>query len=263
MLGASLSNRKYQFHDCALSAFVESARHAVAIDEHKLDFRPTLWTNLPTLNAARGAAPDAVDAPYQEKWFPGNHGSVGGGGDQRGLSDHALDWIWDGAQAAGLRFDISRRSHSYELAPSEVAPLVNMTAKPGLNLLGWIFGKLPMADRAPGPERLHEVSVAARRRWHRKPDELPEGVAYRPRTLAPVQGSLEALDAETLGVDIAPIERPFDLHVLERDETLPGLAVKYYHDAELWPRIFAANRHKLDAPDRIHVGQCLRIPASA
>ena len=36
-------DRKFQFHDTSLSSFVNSARHAVAIDERRKDFVPTLW----------------------------------------------------------------------------------------------------------------------------------------------------------------------------------------------------------------------------
>ena len=46
----SWANSKHRFHDTDLSAFVKSARHAVAIDERRKDFAPTLWTNLDSLN---------------------------------------------------------------------------------------------------------------------------------------------------------------------------------------------------------------------
>jgi uncharacterized protein (DUF2235 family) len=101
----SFMNRKQQFHDTSLSIFVESARHAVAIDEQREDFEPTLWDNVSQLNRSAGTPDDAVDARYQQKWFPGVHGSVGGGGERRGLSDQALDWVLDGARHMGLELD--------------------------------------------------------------------------------------------------------------------------------------------------------------
>ena len=63
---------------------------------------PTLWDNVDEMNTAAGAKAEADDAPYQQKWFPGVHGSVGGGGERRGLSDRALDWVLDGARHQGL-----------------------------------------------------------------------------------------------------------------------------------------------------------------
>jgi hypothetical protein len=70
-----------------------AARHAVAIDEQRDSFSPTLWQNFEDLNASLGFASTDHAAPYQQKWFTGVHGSVGGGGDVRGLSDYALQWI--------------------------------------------------------------------------------------------------------------------------------------------------------------------------
>ena len=261
LVGAAISNKEHQFHDLKLSRFVESARHAVAIDERKLDFRPTLWENLDDLNAAKGFKPEAADAPYQQKWFPGNHGSVGGGGDRRGLSDQALDWIWDGARHAGLRLDTSQHSRIYELAPSDLTWLDNTTDKPNfLNVIGFVIDKLPVGDREPGPRQLHEVSVGARRRWHQPPKDLPEGSAYRPRTLEPVHGALDALDPVQLGIGALPPNGGFTIHEVAQHETLSGIAVSYYNDAGEWPRIFEANKYKIDDPDKIYIGQVLRIP---
>jgi hypothetical protein len=76
---------------------VEYARHAVAIDEKRAAFAPTLWTNLHELNVP-GAPPRAL-----QHWFPGDHGCVGGGGDAEGLSNCALLWVLEGAEQAGLK----------------------------------------------------------------------------------------------------------------------------------------------------------------
>jgi uncharacterized protein (DUF2235 family) len=100
-------NKEHQFHNTTLSEFVMSARHAVAIDERRKDFEPTLWNNLLELAGSSSKSAEAVDAPYQQKWFPGTHSSVGGGGERRGLSDQALDWVLDGARHAGLALDSS------------------------------------------------------------------------------------------------------------------------------------------------------------
>ena len=43
-------------------------------------------------------------------------------------------------------------------------------------------------------------------------------------------------------------------------DTLSKIAKHYYGDANEWPKIFDANRDKLSNPDRINVGQVLRIP---
>ena len=49
-------------------------------------------------------------------------------------------------------------------------------------------------------------------------------------------------------------------HNVVAGDTLSGLAKKYYGDASKYNRIFEANRDQLSDPDRIRVGQKLKIP---
>lgn len=70
-------NRENNFHDPSLESFVESVRHAVAIDERRELFPPVLLGGSAALNAAAGFRDDDPKAPYQERWFLGVHGSVG------------------------------------------------------------------------------------------------------------------------------------------------------------------------------------------
>ena len=81
----------YEFHDTKLSDIVENAYHAVAIDEHRLDYDVCLWK------------PET--APMQnleQRWFAGAHCDVGGGYSDRQLSDLTLRWMQDKAGALGL-----------------------------------------------------------------------------------------------------------------------------------------------------------------
>src|SRR5690606_21961518 len=114
------------FHDTRITEFVSSARHAVAIDERRRDFQPTLWTNADDLNRLARADPADELAPYQQKWFPRTHGSVGGGGPVRGLSDQALDWVLSGARRLGLKLDSSPTSRIYSLNPTYLDPVDNV-----------------------------------------------------------------------------------------------------------------------------------------
>ncbi|MAP95285.1 MAG: hypothetical protein CMK07_10080 [Ponticaulis sp.] len=103
------------FHDLKLSSMVKRARHAVALDESREVFRPTLWEpgKLTRLNGAQMGG----DRPYQQLWFAGDHGSVGGGGDLTGLSDITLEWIADGARQNGalLHYDEAFKGVDYEV----------------------------------------------------------------------------------------------------------------------------------------------------
>lgn len=101
-------NAKYAFHDLDLGSHVRSARHALAIDERRTAFPPTFWTNLDALNA-RSAANGGPNNAYEQRWFVGAHGDIGGG-NQSTLSSFPLAWIVEGAERAGLAFD--RAPHS-------------------------------------------------------------------------------------------------------------------------------------------------------
>jgi len=90
-------SRGHQFHDVNLSGTVLHARQALAIDEHRLTFEPSLWE-------APSQPPDP-DQTVKQVWFEGAHSDVGGGYADTGLSDTALAWMVREAQAQGLRFD--------------------------------------------------------------------------------------------------------------------------------------------------------------
>lgn len=88
----------FRFADTKLSANVKQGRHAIAIDEQRADFSPTLW--------------DADDRIIQVL-FPGAHADVGGGyqvaNNESGLSDGALKWMSDELANLGVRFAASSR----------------------------------------------------------------------------------------------------------------------------------------------------------
>ncbi len=90
----SITGQKYAFHDTEPSRSVKRAFHVLAIDEHRDEFAPTLWT---------GNVPDG--AIIQQMWFAGAHSDVGGGYRNRKLADIPLVWMAEKAKEAGLRLD--------------------------------------------------------------------------------------------------------------------------------------------------------------
>ncbi|WP_415404100.1 DUF2235 domain-containing protein [Tateyamaria sp. SN3-11] len=86
------SRRKYQFHDTVLGNKVDTARHALAMDERRLSFTPTLWTNTES------------NRDVEQLWFPGVHGDVGGSYAERGLGDVTPNWMIDAAMECGFEF---------------------------------------------------------------------------------------------------------------------------------------------------------------
>ena len=255
---SNLMNRSTLFHDTDLSAVVRSARHAVAIDETRDDFAPTLWTGLDELNRAAGSDPSADDAPYQQKWFPGDHGSVGGGGDYRGLSDQALDWVWDGARLAGLELDASPASRIFSLQPEIRASLCNIDQAK----VSWVAKATNAfwhrSARKNGPTRISDVAISARQRWQAAAESLPEKKLYRPATLS---GVAEALSADQASAcPPPPVPNTFDVIVVRKNENLTKIAHRLYGDRRFAEAIFAMNRDKLTDVNRIYAGMSLRVP---
>lgn len=245
--GSSFWNRDHRYHDTSIDGFVESMRHAVAIDERRALFPLTSVGDLAELNAASGHAPDDPKAPYQEMWFPGVHGSVGGGGDIRGLSDGALAWVLDGAKKAGLRLDTARGTRINSFEPDPLAPLLNI-ADPKPSMMDAL-----KTDRH-GPDHAWQVSMAATRRWHAEPALMPRDGSYRPKPLARVAAELNATEL--------PKPQPFvtlETIIVENGDTLTGLARRFYGRGSLWHAILAANP-SIDDPDTLFSGQKLTIP---
>ena len=84
----SFITRRWTFHDTELSRSVRNAYHALAIDEQRGPFKPTLWTQ----------HPEAHDQVLQQRWFAGVHCDVGGGYPETALSEITLQWIAESAR---------------------------------------------------------------------------------------------------------------------------------------------------------------------
>ena len=91
-----LFDRNDEFYDNRMGANVGTARHALAIDERREDFAPTLWQPR-----------DGVD--LKQVWFAGCHGDIGGGNppdaDGSCIADVAFEWMLGEAAQAGLRVE--------------------------------------------------------------------------------------------------------------------------------------------------------------
>lgn len=161
--GAALKGTKYAhgFHDETLGAHVTHGYQALAIDEQRGAFAPSVWKSS-----------GQPRANVEQAWFAGVHCSIGGGYADSGLSDHALLWMATKAMDAGLilnqRYLAMRvdpnchgelrdsRIGAYRLMPRHVRPIGAATT---LN------------------ERIHQSAL----------DRLAHPTnAYRPKNLAPV-----------------------------------------------------------------------------
>ena len=114
-----------------------------------------------------------AEGAYAQRWFPGDHGSVGGGGAVTRALGRGAGLGRRGGGGAGLALD-----------PAAVAAW-----RAGCDCLGPLASPKPLlrrlllldsADRA-GPARLGELAEAAVRRWRGDP-------GYRPRPLRRLAG---------------------------------------------------------------------------
>jgi len=95
---ASLVNQfvfPFRFPDFELDPKVARGCHAIALDDERKSFRPSLWDE---------RREDPAKPRIEQVWFAGVHSNVGGGYPKQGLALESLCWMIDRAKEAGLRF---------------------------------------------------------------------------------------------------------------------------------------------------------------
>ena len=96
------------FHDTTLGDLVQSAVQALAVDEKRGPYVPTLWTQ--AANAAALAGQSVLQV-----WFPGVHSDIGGGYPDKGIGDITWDFMMRQAADAGLVIDPAQRTPALAL----------------------------------------------------------------------------------------------------------------------------------------------------
>lgn len=182
---------EHAFHDTTLSDSTRHARHAVALDEIRASFRPTLWTG--------------EHRDMKQVWFPGVHCDVGGGYRETGLSDGALEWMIGEAQALDLGFDedmlgqieadargVLHESYTdmFKLLPNmpRSAPRIDINA-PSPDLHGSVIERHKCAPISHAPyratvpllkaRRSQNFPIYAMRTWNETGLWLEAGVTYK------------------------------------------------------------------------------------
>lgn len=170
------NRRFYEFHDTELSSIVQNAYQALATDEHRENYIPTMW--------------DPREKPNQDleqKWFVGAHSNVGGGYKTHTLSNVALKWLADKAIDCGLGLKtdavprVTKRNYT--------GPAIDSYDK----FLGGLYRitrdryMRPIGHTSNGMEGVHE-SVLERYRLD---------TSYRPKN--PVGSNVSGLDDPLIG----------------------------------------------------------------
>lgn len=107
----------HQFLDPYLRHDVQNAFHALAIDENRHMFAPTLWTQSSPVDKGK---PDIRRdfSSVEQRWFIGAHANVGGGYPSDNLPQIPLCWLAGKAESLGLTLrDTIDVDEGGELAP--------------------------------------------------------------------------------------------------------------------------------------------------
>ena len=193
----------------------------------------------------------------------------------RGLSDGALEWIFEGARREGLEFDQDDESPVYQMRPDHRAQLFNQTGKSGWSFKDFAMGvgistrSFPPLDR----QALHDSLV---RRVATPKDQLPEKAEYKPESLKELWPALEemaarlAQDDENLRkqIDLAGDPRALRAPDRVRRYTIkPGDSLTEIAEAEMggksnWQLLALHNRNVglLFDENEIYAGSELEIP---
>ena len=86
--------KELRFYNTALSDCVEYAFQALALDERRFSFQPTLWEK-----------PEDNTTTLRQVWFPGAHSNIGGGYDDQQIATISLAWMVAQCQSF-LDFDL-------------------------------------------------------------------------------------------------------------------------------------------------------------
>ena len=226
----SFASRWY-FHDVHLGPHIEVALHALAIDEKRAAFPPTLWEK----PIGQPLPPGQI---VEQVWFSGVHSNVGGSYPDSDLSDIALDWMIKRLRVhTGLAINIHNatldasrpmqerikgkgiesRTLLYRAMLSHTYPylrtLCNVLTPPTGKLDSLIRDHVSLANSRrnspkPGEETVNErLHISALQRWqlqhvqHDAPaDKDIEPTPYRPPNLTAVIKQAQAQPSTTIPV---------------------------------------------------------------
>lgn len=171
--GINRITSRHAFHDVELAKWVKRGYQALAIDERRKSFEPSIW-GPKTRNGEVVSWEPKPGQTVEQVWFAGGHGDVGGGAAYPGLSDLTLEWIVDRAKKAGLAFDNDYfTKHTFG---NELAPLHDAKRK-----LPWRW--LPQHKREPGktwPHTEYVDNIVLNRQANAVPEYLPgKLIAYQ------------------------------------------------------------------------------------
>jgi uncharacterized protein (DUF2235 family) len=99
-----VSRSTFGYLQTGLRRPIQNAYHALAIDEHRDDFAPTLWDVRHPKDKNAVIAEARPLSSVEQRWFVGAHANVGGGYPTDLLAQNPLRWMMKKAESHGLSF---------------------------------------------------------------------------------------------------------------------------------------------------------------
>lgn len=177
-----------EFHDTTLSAEIDVACHALAIDERRGPFKPTYWTGRP----ANGQV-------VKQVWFAGVHSDVGGGYAEKDLAGLPLAWMLTEAKRAGL--DLWPGFADDPIA-QDAAGEIHDSMDPGYLAIHDLAPSIDPHDRPVGPQQRNGLEIPGEMLHQSVKDRIDGEAAgrlaagvhdpYRPKALVDATGNWRA-----------------------------------------------------------------------
>jgi len=149
-----LFDDKDEFYDTKIGKNIRIARHAMAIDEHRSDFEPTIWRHRQNMD-------------LKQVWFAGAHADIGGSYklDKNGavLADNALGWIIREARNSGLTIE----KHLKPMVNESPMAKIHNSRRSFYRVKKPYFRKI---DHGMGPVMIHK---SVKLRWEKDPKYRP------------------------------------------------------------------------------------------
>ena len=142
LLGWLLNSGKYKYHRVGLNPAIQHAYHALAIDERRKPFAPTMFET-----------PAGWTGTLEQAWFAGVHGNVGGGYKPDGVANEALHWMVEKAEDLDLAVDEKYLSNYW--------PCFNTPLADSMSVKYRALGEYvrPLGAHAAHGEKLHKSVV--------------------------------------------------------------------------------------------------------
>jgi len=125
-----------------------------------------------------------------------------------------------------------------------------------MNLEG---NKLLIRGQAPSADAKNKFWDAVKHVDQNYSKDLIADISVAPAP-APAAAPTPASQPQAVPPGVMPVSGQYETYTVVKGDTLSKIAKHYYGNANDYMRIFEANRDQLNDPDKIQIGQHLKIP---